>query len=178
MKYMIRDLIKNKAVPALLSIALGIVIIIARRATLDLLVKIIGGLVITCGVGFVVAYLTRSDPDAGNLKMILILAGTAMLIGILLISFAQAVVDFFPTLMGILLILNGLSHLTEASVDSQNRIVVGIMGILVILLGILIVARPGAIADMVMIFIGASFIINGIMDLVMVNRIIGRSSRF
>ena len=47
-----RELMKQKLVPAVLSIALGIVIIIARRAALDLLIKIIGGLIIAGGVAY------------------------------------------------------------------------------------------------------------------------------
>ena len=91
----------------------------------------------------------------------------AVLVGILLITKAKAVVNFFPTLMGILLILNGLSNLTEASVDEENRPVVITMGVIVILFGILIVARPGLVADTLMILIGSFFVVSGIFDLSM-----------
>ena len=170
MNYTIRQLLKNKLVPAILSIVLGVVIILARRAALDLLVKIIGGLVIASGAAFIIIYLLRPDPEAGNLKMILLLAAAAVLVGILLITKAKAVVNFFPTLMGILLILNGLSNLTEASVDEENRPVVITMGVIIILFGILIVARPGLVADTLMILIGSFFVVSGIFDLIMLRR--------
>ena len=46
-----------------------------------------------------------------------------------------------------------------------------ITGIVTIVLGVLIVMRPGIIADAIMIFIGASFLVNGIFDLLMMKRV-------
>jgi len=170
MEYKIREQLKNKTVVAVLSIALGIIIIIARRAALDLIVKIIGGLVLTGGVAFAAINLIRPE-TSNNLKMDLITSGIAALAGIILITCASGIVDFFPIMMGIFLILNGLSHLAVAGTDPENRIIAGIMGIVTIILGVLIVMRPGVIADMVMIFIGASFLVNGVFDLLMVKRV-------
>ena len=171
MEYRARMMLKEKTLPALLSVALGIVIIIARRSALDLLVKIVGGLIIAGGVAAVAVYLNRKDRDKGDLKMVLIMAAASAVIGLLLISLAESIVDFFPTLMGIFLILNGLSHLAEAGTDQENRIAAGITGVITILFGILIVARPGFIANAIMVFIGVFFILNGLMDLFMVRRV-------
>jgi len=169
-EYRFRELLKNKTINALLSIALGIVIIIARRAALDLLVKIIGGLVFTGGVAYLVINVIRPDTTA-TLKTDLIIAGLAMLAGLILVLCAEGVVDFFPTLMGIFLILNGLSHLAVAGADKRNRVIALITGIVIIVLGVLIVMRPGIIADMIMVFIGVSFLVNGVFDLVMMKRV-------
>ena len=46
MQVMVKDMMRRKLIPALISIVLGIVIIIARKSAVDLLVKIIGGLFI------------------------------------------------------------------------------------------------------------------------------------
>ena len=173
MMYRIRELLRGKLMAALLSIALGIVIIIARRAALDLLVKIMGGLVITVGVAMVAVYLTRPDPSRGNLKMVLMVAGVAALAGLLLITCAETVVDFFPTMMGILLILNGLSHLAAAGVVPENRFVTVASGVIAVAFGVLLVMRPGFIADAMMIYIGAFFILNGLMDLAVVRQLSG-----
>lgn len=168
MEYRIRQLLRSKVVPAMLSIALGIVIIIARRAALDLLVKIVGGLVIAAAVGFVVVYLTRKDKDAGNLTMVSALSAVTALTGILLVACAGNIVDIFPTVIGIVLVFNGLSHLTFAFVNRTNRFAVGAMGILAVLMGLMIVFRPGFLVNMIMVFIGASLIVNGLMDIAIV----------
>ena len=169
--YRVRHLLKSKMVPALLSIALGIVIIIARRAALDLLVMIIGGLVVASGIGFIAVYLTRTEKEAGNLKMVALLAGAAVLTGLLLIVFAGYIVDIFPVIMGIYLIMNGLSHLTEAYVDRENRVLATVLGAVVIALGLFIVFRPDFLVDMTMVFIGVSFLVNGAMDLLLLRRV-------
>lgn len=170
MEYRFRELLKNKTVNALLSVALGIVIIIARRAALDLLVKLIGGLILTGGVAYLAINIIRPDTTK-TLKTDLIIAGLAMLTGLIMILCAEGIVDFFPTLMGIFLILNGLSHLALAGADSENRVLGTVMGVAIIVLGVLIVFRPGVIADAIMIFIGASFLVNGLFDLVMMKRV-------
>ena len=170
MEYRFRELLRNKTINALVSIALGIIIIIARRAALDLLVKIIGGLVLTGGVAYLAINLIRPDTTP-TLKTDLIIGALAMAAGIILITCAEGVVDFFPTLMGIFLILNGLSHLAVAGADRENRIVSALMGIIIIVLGALIVMRPGIIADAIMIFIGTAFLVNGLFDLLLVKRV-------
>ncbi len=169
MKENIRTLMKGKLIPAILSIVLGIVLIIARRAALDVLVKIVGILIAVSGVAFIVAYFVRGDSNA-KLQLTVGPAAVAVIFGIVLFFCASAVVDFFPILMGIILILNGLSHLTMASVDDGDRVLTAIMGVIVIIFGVLIVLRPGFVADAVMVFIGAFFIVNGLFDLFIVKR--------
>ena len=171
MEYKVRQLLKNKMVPALLCIALGILIVIARRAAVDFLVKCIGGLVIAAAVGFVAVYMTRPDKDAGNLPMVLAIAGVTALTGILLITFAENIVDIFPVIMGLYLIMNGLSHLTAAYVSTANRVTAAVLGVLVIVLGVLIVFRPGFLVNMIMVFIGGSFIVNGLSDLLLLRQV-------
>ena len=173
MEYRVKQLLNSKLVPAVLSIILGIIIVIARRSAVDLLVKIVGGVVIAAAVGFIVIYLTRPDKDAGNLTMVLVSAGVAALTGILIITFAESIVNIFPIIMGVYLILNGLSHLTAGYADPENRVIAVIMGVLVIALGLLIVVQPSFLVNTIMIFIGAAFIVNGISDLLMEKRFTG-----
>ena len=170
MKENIRTLMKGKLIPAILSIVLGIVLIIARRAALDVLVKIVGILIAVAGLAFIIAYFVRGDSN-GKLQLTVGPAAVAVIFGIVLFFCASAVVDFFPILMGIILILNGLSHLTMASVDDGDRVLTAIMGVIVIIFGVLIVLRPGFVADAVMVFIGAFFIVNGLFDLFIVKRV-------
>ncbi len=173
MEYRVKQLLRSKLVPALLSVVLGILIIIARRAALDLLVKIIGALVIGSGIGFILLYLTRRDKEAGNLTMVLTLAAISALAGTLTIVLAEHIVDFFPMLVGVCLILNGLSHLTAAFTSLENRFLVALIGVLAIALGLLIVIQPGFLVNMILVFIGASLVVNGLMDLVVLKRIRG-----
>ena len=56
MEYRMKQLLNSKLVPALLSVVLGIMIIIARRAALDVVVRVAGALVIGSGIGFILLY--------------------------------------------------------------------------------------------------------------------------
>ena len=87
----------------------------------------------------IAVYLTGGAREPGSAGMVLAPAAAAILAGILLIVFAEGVVNFFPTLMGILLILNGMSHLTAAGMDPENRAAATVMGVAVIIFGVLIV---------------------------------------
>ena len=173
MEYRVKQLLSSKLVPAVLSIILGIVIVIARRSAVDLLVKIVGGIVIAAAIGFIVIYLIRPNKEAGNLPMVLVSAGVAALTGILIITFAESIVSIFPVIMGLYLILNGLSHLTAGYADPDNRIIAVLLGVLVIALGLLIVVQPNFIVNTIMIFIGAAFIVNGVSDLMMKKKLTG-----
>lgn len=174
MKFELNTMLKNKLIPAILSIALGIVMIIARRAALDLLVKIIGGMIAAGGVAFFVAWFFRPAGEEGrNTSMILGPAVIMIAVGLLMIFFAKTVVDIFPVLMGIVLILNGIGHLTAAGMNGDDRLLLGLLGIVTIALGILLVARPGFMANAVVIWIGAFFVVNGIFDLFMIKRVTG-----
>ena len=165
MSDLMRHLLRKKIVPAVLSILFGAVLIIAGREALDLMVKVAGWFLIAGAVGLVALYFFRPDRDPSNAAITWPMAGMAALAGFVLIHFAGAVVDFFPILMGVSLVLNGLSNLAEAAVDRENRILSGVIGVLVVIFGLLIVARRGVLASAMVIYMGIFLVLSGIMDL-------------
>ena len=84
--------------------------------------------------------------------------------------YANAVDDIFITLMGVVLILNGLSNVTEARLDTENRLLSVVFGVAVIILGILIILHPGSMANGLMIYLGIFFVVNGLADLFLLHR--------
>ena len=77
----------------------------------------------------------------------------------------------FP--IGLVLVLNGLSHLAAAWANRDDRLIVTLLGAPAILLGVFIILQPGFIVNVFMIFIGAALVFNGLMDLLIVRRIRG-----
>ena len=170
-KFELNVYVKNKLIPALLSIALGIVMIITRREAMVLIVKIIGGLIIAGGISFLAYWLFGPGRNENPPASFFVGPAVVMiLIGLVLIFFASTVADIFPMLMGIVLILNGLSHLAAAGMAEQDRFLIGLLGVITVALGILIVANPRFVENAIMIWIGAFFIVNGVFDLLMVKR--------
>jgi len=92
------------------------------------------------------------------------------LIGCFFVWYSPSVVNFFPIMMGLCLILNGLSNASQAGSDRDGSKVPVIISVLTVILGALILFRPGFMANFVVILIGIAFIINGLNDLDMIRR--------
>ncbi len=164
---MVTRLMRAKIVPAVVSIAMGIALILARRAAMEVIVKIFGIIIVVGGVGFIALYLfgpTGRDATA------LIAGIAAAAIGLLMFFYADIVDDFFLILLGIVLILNGLSNIVKAGMDQENRFLAALFGVLVVILGVLIVVRPGPMGDAVLIYAGIFFVLNGLADLFLLYR--------
>ena len=166
MSEMIKRLYRAKLVPAILSIAFGIALIIARQSAMEVIVKIAAGMLIACGVGCVLVYLLGPVKDSTQF----VVGGFAALIGFLAWFNAGFVVSLFPIITGIVLLLNGLSNLATLSmpdVNTGNRALIIIFSVLMIAGGIFILFHPAAVEGALMVYIGIGYVINGIFDLIL-----------
>jgi len=167
MNEMVKRLLRSKMVPAFLSVVLGIVLIIARRSALDLLVRVIGYMLLIGAAAFVGMYLFGPHRDPAQIMEAIL----ALIVGFIFVTRSRSVVNFFPIIMGIALILNALSNLTEAMAYPENRMFSGFMSLLVLIFGILILTHPGAMANALVPYVGIFYQNNGILDLIMLHRI-------
>ena len=76
---LIKRLHRAKLVPAVISIAFGIALIIARQSAMEVIVKIAAAMLIACGVGCVLVYLFGPVKDSSQF----VVGGFAALIGFL-----------------------------------------------------------------------------------------------
>ena len=163
-------LMRGKIVPAVLSIVMGIALILARRAAMEVIVRIFGIMIAVGGVGFIALYFFG---PAGRDATALIAGIAALAIGLLMFFYADVVDDFFLTLLGIMLVLNGM--------NGEERILTGLFGVLVVVLGVLVVIHPGRMADGLMIYAGIFFVVNGVADLFLLYRmkeiLLGRTAQ-
>jgi uncharacterized membrane protein HdeD (DUF308 family) len=165
MRENVRLLARNKIVFSVLSIVLGVVFIVARREALDVIIKIVGVLLTVSGLALLLTWVFRRDAVENNPKLTVPVALMTIMIGVLVFFLAPTIRDMFPTIMGVILILNGMSHVAAAFLSPYSRFFAVLMGIITIVLGFLIVMHPGSMADAIMIYIGAFFILNGLFDL-------------
>lgn len=156
---MLRNLMQNKAIMAAASILFGIYLIIARSAALYTLIRILGFGLLGPGLVYLVFYFGDRRRDRTSL----IYAGVAGAAGLLIMLIAPSIVNFFPVLAGILLILSGGADLLSLRGygDTKSKV----LPIVLIVLGLLIVTHPGAIAGVVVAIAGGAFILNGLTDL-------------
>ena len=163
---MIQKIIRNKTILAALSIVAGIYLIIARRSAVDLIVRMLGYGLIAAAIGYVISYFFGPHRDETQLGYALL----AVVGGILLISLARSIVNIFPILMGLLLMINGIGNLSQSFSDPNAPLAEKILPGLVALAGLLILIHPGAIVNSVVIVAGVTLIVNGLSDLSLIRR--------
>lgn len=169
MNEIITRLHRTKLVPAVISIAFGIALIIARSAAMEVVVKITAGMLIACGVGCVLMFLFAPVKES----MQLAIGGLAAAIGFLVWFNSDFVVRLFPILTGIYLVLNGLSNLAPLSMPDENagRGLIILFSVLMFIAGLFIIFHPAAVEDTLMLIVGISYVVNGILDLILLHRV-------
>lgn len=163
---MIRRIIRNKTILAVLSVAAGIFLIIARRSALDLIVRILGYGLIAAAAGYVLSYFFGPDKDQTKLGYALI-SGIG---GLLVVILAEAIVNVFPTVIGLGLLINAIGNLSQSFADPESGIGGKLLPCLVAVAGLLIMIHPGVLVNSVVIVAGVTLIINGLSDLNMIRR--------
>ena len=164
---MIRKLIRNKTILAVASILMGIYLVIARGSAIDSLARIIGYALIGVGAAYALMYLlgkTRRD------RVQLYYAAATAVCGLLLMWLAPRIVNLLPMLMGLALIITGISNLTATRDDAYPK-AAKIGPVVTIILGALVLFRPGMVLNVVVMVAGIALILNGLSELNLIRRI-------
>lgn len=162
----IKQLHRAKLVPALVSIIFGIALVIARKGAADVAVKIAAVMMMLCGVGSLLMYLFGPVKESMQLGVGAIMA----ILGALVWVYSGALVDFFPVITGIALILNGMSNLSMLSAyrRSIGSGMVLVFSVLMIAAGIFIIVENNAVLrNVLLIYVGIGYILNGILDVIL-----------
>ena len=171
MNDMITRMHRAKLVPAIISIAFGIALIITRRGAMDVAVKIAAVMLMVAGAGCILMYFFG---PAKQDSMQLGIGGIIALGGVLVWVFSKTLVDLFPIFTGISIALNGLSNLTvlsESEGDGVTKVLVFIFSALMIAGGIFIAFHPASVEDTLLLIMGICYILNGVFDLLLMYRV-------
>ncbi|MBR2822672.1 MAG: DUF308 domain-containing protein [Clostridia bacterium] len=164
---MIRSIVRNKTVLAILSIVMGIYMCVAGRNVLYSIIRVAGYGLIGAAIIYLVLYLTGQN-GRDQVKMgYAIVSGIA---GLLIVRLAPAIVNLFPILAGVGLILAGIGNLTQAA-GSGMPMVSKVGPIVTLVLGLLILTHPGTVVNMVVTLAGIALILNGLSELEMIRRV-------
>ncbi len=159
--------LKNRLVAAIAAIVFGLILIFGQAQVLEVLIRFMGYVCIGGAIACALVYFVRANHDPMQVVAAVFLA----FLGLIFILATTAIVDLFPVIMGILLVLGGFSDLANAYALSQvgdaGWKVTLVMGVLVLVLGILICLHPGFIADMIIAFMGVTLLLSGVFDLYM-----------
>lgn len=160
---MIERYLKNRTIMSIAGIVIGLVLMIWQKGVLTTLIRVMGFLMIVTAVIYAIQYLTSAVKDQTQIGY----AVMSGIFGLLLVLLNQVIVDAFPIIMGLLLILNGAAALMQTWQDRNIPWYSKVLSALLIVLGVLIITRPGAVADVFVFLIGVGFVINGVAGLVM-----------
>lgn len=165
----IRQLHRAKLLPAITSIAFGIALIIARKGAMDVAIKIGAVMLGLCGLGCILMYITGKVRELPQMCIGCLL----LLAGVLCWIYSGVLVDIFPIITGIGLILNGLSNLATVRESGGNggAGLIVLFSILMIAGGVLIIIYANRMVGPLMIYMGIGYILNGLMDLTLMYRV-------
>ncbi len=161
----IKSFFTNSLVYALASIVLGILMLIMQDAMVSLIVKVFAVVLIVYGVVEIVGYLTNKGKKSTASLGIGILAACA---GVFFLVFPEIIVNIFPIIVGVMLVLEGLTNVIGAFRGKRkNWFINVIIGAVIIAVGLFFIFRAGTVIDVVVIIAGIALIINGLSYLFM-----------
>ncbi len=158
-----KKILKSTLITSLVLIALGIFMVLSPNTALSTIIKVIGIGIIVAGAITVLLYvLNKGEGSLTSLAtgIILIVAGIVFLVN------PAAIEKIFPTVVGILIIVNGILNLI-ASIKAKKAgspawIVGLILSILTIALGILILSQPLFLMNQIVRIVGIVLIVTGV----------------
>lgn len=163
MKEMFEKYLKNKTIMSIAGIVIGLILMIWQKGVLTTLIRVMGYVMIAAAVLYLIMYFKNNKQNETELGYAIMGAGA----GLLLILLCRTIVNAFPVIMGVFLIMSGAVTLFRTWNDKNVPMYSKILSALVIVLGILIIVHPGRIANIIVFCIGMAFVINGISGLLM-----------
>lgn len=171
MQDFMKKFLSNQIVLAVLSIIFGLVLIIGRSSAVAFLVQVLGWMLIIAGVVNVILYIARKyDRNPSQIATAVLL----FIFGIFFVAWPNAVVSIFPIIMGLVLIFSSVTNIAGIAGAPLHGGAWGfslVMAILSLILGIVVLIHPIATANVLYLFIGITYLINGISDLMVISAI-------
>lgn len=161
----LQNLVRDRAIVAVAGIIMGAVLIIFQASALDFMVWILGIIALVAAAAYALSYAFGTIKNPGRIAAAVICACA----GLLFVTAPQAVVDFLPLFIGLILLVNGITNCLQsfAAAGLFGSIALGpaLISALVAMLGLLIMMRPGAVADFIVVFMGISLIVSSVFDI-------------
>ena len=157
----------SETLSAVVLIAAGVLMILFAGEGLAVVLRLLGaGLLILGGIG-VASYYRGKNQDKSVWKMLL--AAVEAVAGLILLVSPKLVLSVYPIIVGLIVIAHGLWDLLNA-LNGKRRNEVSwkplfIFSVITILLGVVILCRPFATADLLTTLIGIVLAYDGITTL-------------
>lgn len=168
-----RELKKQTALGAVITIVLGLVLILLQSWTLKALLSFMGWVLVVIGALSVWFFVVNRDV---SLDLGLIVIGIVELIaGLWVVRHPYGTIKLLATAIGILVLVHALRDLQYAfdafRANAQNWWVAIVTGGITLVLALVILIRPFSLINKMLIFAGVCLIIDGLSDLLVVRQL-------
>ncbi len=174
MESLLKKVKANTILSSLLCAALGLVLVIWPDISMQIVCIAIGAVLILCGVIRLFGFFLNHDGSVytqGNLVMGIVL----VVVGIWIVATPGKVLAIIPIIVGILIVIHGVNNIQQTITLCKGKYSMWwlalIMAILTIGFGVLLITRPFAALDTVVMLIGIFLIYDGLSNVWIVSRI-------
>lgn len=174
MEGLLKKIKTNVVVSSALCVILGLVLVLRPGMSMWIVCTAVGVVLIVSGVMRMIAYFTARDGSLysqANLIFGIVLA----VVGVWIVMKPDKVMAIIPIIVGIVIAIHGLHNLQQAAElwrDKYDRWWVAlILGVLTVGFGVLLVCRPFAAIDTVVMLIGFFLIYDGLSNVWIVSRV-------
>lgn len=170
MKSIIQDMKKNYIVNAVIMVVLGLVLVIWPDFLGEMLCYLLGGALILMGAIQLIGFLRGERLGLYN-KFSMLMGIVLVLLGIWICAQPHIVLSIIPVVVGVLVILHGLMDI-QYTLDIKRTgntkwWIALIAAILTLAIGLVLVFKPFAAYETMMILLGVAMLYDGGSDLVL-----------
>lgn len=171
---LLKKLKTNVVISAALCILLGIVLVAWPDLSMKIVCTAIGAVLLIGGGVRLAVYFTARDGSV-YAQMNLIMGIVLAVVGVWILLQPDKVLAIIPIIVGIVIVLHGVNNLQQAVTLYKEKYdkwwVALILGLLTVGFGVLLICKPFAALDTVVMLIGICLIFDGISDIWIVSRI-------
>ncbi len=171
---LLKKLKTNVVISAILCILLGIVLVAWPDLSMQVVCTAVGAVLLIGGGVRLAVYFTAKDGSVYS-QMNLIMGIILAVVGVWILLQPDKVLAIIPIIVGIVIVLHGVNNLRQAVTLCQEKYdkwwVALILGLLTAGFGVLLICRPFAALDTVVMVIGICLIYDGLSDIWIVSRL-------
>lgn len=174
MEKLLKKLKTNVVISSLLCVLLGLVLLFWPGLTIQIVCTAVGVVLIISGVIRIAGYFTAGDGSLYS-QVNLIFGIVFAVVGVWIVMKPDKVLAIIPIIMGIVIALHGLHNLQQSMTLYRDKYekwwIALILGILTVGFGVLLICRPFAAIDTVVMLIGIFLIYDGVSNIWIVSRV-------
>lgn len=166
MRDFFQSMLHNKVIMACVSIVFGVFLIMGRGNAVAQIIRILGFFLLVGGVVCLLTYFFGKE-NRGN-PSTLASAILYLLASVFFICTPSWLIDLFPIVMGIALIVNSIfniSGLMSSPIRTGMFTASMVFSVITLVLGFVAALHPSAVANFLIVLIGITYLLNGIGDL-------------